>query len=809
MHRLVPPARRLALAALLCSSSAAWADDGVPIATHAAATTHTFTYAPAGAPPQHVNVAGDFNGWSTTASELARGPDGAYALTVPVTDGSHQYKLIVDGKWMTDPADDRSLEADDTYGGKNSVFVAGLDAARLPLPRPDAIDVAAVAFDPADVADLDVVSPAEVRVSLRARADDVRTATVLSGTSRVPMAAVGTAGGITRFAAVISPGPFAFELRKPGVVEYVADGRAYTALPAARYTAPDRVTFATPDWAKHAVWYQIFPERFRNGDTSNDPPNAVPWTSKWSDPAPGETGDFYANVFNRRYGGDLQGVRQALPYLRKLGITAIYLNPIFQAESLHKYDATDYRHVDEHFGVAGDYGRLRGETEDPATWQWTASDKVFLDLVADAHRQGFKVVVDGVFNHVGRAFWAFQDVVHNGRASKYADWFDVTDWTPGTDKDGHPIPFHYRAWDGDNGFLPAFKKDADGGIVHGPREHILAVAKRWLAPYGDPARGVDGFRLDAPENVPHPFWVDFRKTVKAAKPDAYIDGEIWPWAQAWLGGDQFDAVMNYQFAIPAQGFFVDRKKALTPADLAQACDRLVTRYPFQVSLVNQNLLDSHDTDRAASMFANPDLGFNNADRLQDTGPHYDAAKPDATQRQRMLQEVAFQMTFVGAPMVYYGDEAGMWGAGDPNDRQPMIWPDLTFADPAMTFDQGKFDYYQRLIAVRRKLPALQTGFYRTLLAGDAGGTFAFARDLGDRHAYVVLNRSDHAEHVVVPGVGREPLVDWLNPVAATVNADGLRPTVEAVGGRGYVPAGGSVQIELPAYGAAVLAANPK
>ena len=782
--------------------AAAGTSGGLPICSRESGGAQRFFFAvPPGSDLTYVFVAGDFNGWSTTATPLARASDGLFAANVDLPDGPHQYKLVVDGRWMTDPADDRSLEVPDTYGGRNSVVVAGLSADRLPPPRPGQIDSAAVVFDPADGRDLDVVSAKLVRLSLRARADDVTAATVLTGATRTPMSPVGTTAGMTRYAAVVPAGPFAFELRKPGAVAYVADGSAYPSLPADRYVPPAVPTFATPAWAKHAVWYQIFPERFCNGDTSNDPPNTLRWTSDWDQPKSGQRGGFYRNVFNRRYGGDLQGVRQALPYLRRLGITALYLNPIFQAQSLHKYDTTDYRHVDEHFGVAGDYEKLRGETADPATWQWTPSDRVFLDLVAEAHRQGFKVIIDGVFNHVGTRFWAFQDVVRNGRASPYAGWFDITDWNASTTRDGQRIPFHYKAWDGDNGSLPAFKKDAVLGIVHGPREHLLAIARRWLAPDGDPARGVDGFRLDAPENVPHPFWVDFRHTVKTTKPDAYIDGEIWPDAGAWLGGDQFDGVMNYQFAIAAQQFFVDRGP---PTAFGTACGRLVMLYPFQAELVCQNLLDSHDTDRAGSMMVNPGLGFNARSKPQEN-PSYVTRKPTVAERQRLLQEAAFQMTFAGAPMVYYGDEAGMWGASDPSDRQPMVWPDLKFDDPNQSFDAGEFDRYQRLIAVRQALPALQTGFFRTLSADDAAGTFAYARDLGDRHAYVVLNRSDRPATVVVPGVAGT-LIDWADPAAVDVTDTGDRPVAAArPGGHVYRAAGGTVRVSLPAYGVTVLA----
>ena len=815
---------RFAVALLLVTSVARADDAGVPIAALRAASTaaaHTFAYVPPpGTSPAHVNVAGDFNGWSTTATELRRDTDGRFAAAVDLSDGPHSYKLVVDGKWMTDPADDPALRTDDNYGGKNSGLVGGAGAAKMPPVRPDAINAAAVSFDPTDVRDCDVVGDGTIRLSVRAQAGDVDAVTaVVDGgkdPEQFPLARMGTAAGLDRFAGLVTVSPkvngvsFEFRLTKPGKTVYVGGGRAYDAdaLRGHQYDVPTAARFATPDWAKHAVWYQIFPERFRNGDAANDPPHTLRWTSKWFDRQPGEDrpGGFYANVYDRRYGGDLAGVRQSLPYLRKLGVTALYLNPIFQAESLHKYDATDYRHVDEHLGVAGDYAKLTGETDDPATWQWTASDRLFLDLVADAHRQGFRVILDGVFNHTGTAFWAFQDVVRNGRASPYAGWFDVTSWSPGTDKDGRRVPFQYKAWDGDNGYLPAFKKDATLGIVRGPREHILNVARRWLAPGGDPARGIDGFRLDAPENVPHAFWVDFRNTVKSAKPDAYIDGEIWTDARPWLAGDQFDGVMNYQFAIPAQKFFVNRRTALPPTAFAAALGRLVLDYPFQCALVNQNLFDSHDTDRFASMFVNPDLTYDAANRIQDNGPHYDARKPSDAERSRMLQAVAFQMGFAGSPMIYYGDEAGMWGPDDPSDRQPMAWPELTFDDPAVSFDAGKFDRYRRLIAVRAALPQLQTGFYRPLLADDAAGTFAFDRPLGDRHAVVVLNRSDRPATVAVPGVGDGPLVDWLGDGVTVRDGDDGRPTAVVPDGTVAVPTrDGAAVVTLPAHGVAVLA----
>ncbi len=804
---------------------------GVPIADARASQSHVFHFEPSpGQEVQHANLAGDFNGWSTSATPMEKVGD-AYEVKLTLSEGIHYYKFVIDGHWLNDPRSNPELQVSDDNGGNNSGVLIGLDARTLPQPAPDKIDPAAITFDPADVRDFNIASTSLLRLSIRAQSKDVSQASVLiqptdtksngkdatgDKWTEFPLSTCDSSMGFDRFGGIIDsavkPGAgfkYVLKLSKPNATVYVAASQAFSdsaAAEAVAYQAVMTPAFDTPDWAKHAVWYQIFPERFRNGDSSNDPDNTQKWTSKWFAQHPGETGDFYgADVWARRYGGDIQGIRQELPYLRSLGINAIYLNPIFQAWDLHKYDTTDYRHVDEHFGVKGDIEQLQGETEDPATWQWTASDKVFLDFVAEAHRQGFKVIVDGVFNHVGTRFWAFQDVIKNGRNSKYASWFDITDWTP-----SEHAPFHYHAWDKDNGALPAFKKDPVLGIVHGPREHIMAITRRWLAPDGDPSRGVDGFRLDAPEGIAHPFWAEYRQMVKSVKPQAYITGEIWPWAQSYLQGDQYDAVMNYQFAMASQEFFVNQKTAIHPSELNSKAYQLIFNYPFQIALVNQNLFDSHDTDRVASMFVNPDLPYDGADRIQDNGPHYNPAKPNAQQRQRMLQEVAWQMTFVGAPMIYYGDETGMWSPDDPSDREPMTWKDLEpYDDPQVRFDQDKFDWYQRLIAVRAQLPALQTGFYHPVLIDNARDLFVFSRDLGHQHVYVVLNRSNRTQDVQFePAEQNQQYVNWLDPLEASVQQNGEnRPSVSIKQDAAFLKLDGhAVKFPIKAWQAAVLSA---
>lgn len=799
---------RLVVLAVLITASAAFAQSAGEYA-------HEFIFKPTNNPTK-VSVAGDFNNWSQDANPMTRADDGTWHAKLNLSEGVHQYKLVVDGQWTTDPAGDKSLESDDNYGGKNSGVMVGPDVRKAPPPKPDAINAQYLFFKP-EAGDADVVSPHLLRLRFRAQAGDVESVVVQINAEGKPaktqaMHKIGAANGLDIFATLVQiDAPqvsYDFVLQDKQFATHYGPDAGNTA---GKFTVEMKPKFETPDWAKSAVWYQIFPERFRNGDASNDPQEhdyerVVPWTGNWWKAQPGETpGDenFYkgtGNVWKRRYGGDVQGLIESLPYLKKLGINAIYLNPMFEADSMHKYDTTDYRHIDDNFGFKGDLAAQHGETDDPKTWKWSKSDKLFLDFVRQAHEQGFKVILDGVFNHVGRSNWAFQDVLKNGKQSKYADWFDVRDWNQ---------PIKYIAWDrgsepSDDGALPVFKKDDKLGLVHGPREHIFAITQRWLAPDGDPSKGVDGFRLDVPGDIPHPFWVEWRKIVKTAKPDAYISGEVWTWAQPWLKGDEFDAVMNYRWADAAQKFFVNQKPAMKPSEFNQYLSEIAYNYPFQVSLVQQNLFDSHDTDRFASMFVNPDLVYDATNRLQDNGPKYKADKPTPEMYQRMRQAVACQMGFVGAPMIYYGDEAGMWSPDDPSNRQPMTWPEMKFDDPKVGFDREQFQFYQRAIAAREKLKPLQLGFFHPIAMDDSAGVYAFQRDLGDEHAYVVLNRSAQERTVKVAVAEKDgKLVNWLDEKqAAMVQSGNDRPKLEAV--KDSAIQDGGISITLKPYESAIL-----
>ncbi len=536
-----------------------------------------------------------------------------------------------------------------------------------------------------------------------------------------------------------------------------------------------------PAWAKTAVWYQIFPERFSNGDKQNDPTledmkgawpyifpkdfQTHPWTSDWYKLQPWEknTGkDFYANVNIRRYGGDIQGIIDKLDYLKNLGITALYLNPIFESPSLHKYDASMYHHVDNNFGPNPNLDRNIWESENPNnpdTWKWTTADSLFLKLINDCHQRNIKIIIDGVFNHVGTTFWAFQDVIKNQEKSFYKNWFTIKSWdNPETIKN----EFDYVGWYGIKD-LPEFREDSTG-LVKGPREHIFSIVKRWMDPNndGNPNDGIDGWRLDVAEMVNINFWKDFRKLVKSINPNAYITGEIWweDWqhnkmmnAAPWLQGNTFDAVMNYRFTRAVKKFISDVDSQITPSAFADSILTLQNDYPKENFSVLMNLLGSHDTERLASLTVNPDKWYDHGGTpKQDKS--FNVRKPNKTERLKQKLMVGVQMTMPGAPMVYYGDEAGMWGGDDPDCRKPMVWPNLIYEDEAthpygfkrptdkVVFDSTLFKWYQKLISVRKDNIELSKGDLLFFLKNSKKNILGYKRIFNNKESIIIVNNNN-------------------------------------------------------------------
>ena len=527
---------------------------------------------------------------------------------------------------------------------------------------------------------------------------------------------------------------------------------------------------ADVDWARGIVWYQIFPERFRNATTANDPtpaevPDAEnmpgwqvnPWNNDWYELQPWElkkSDNFYDVIFTRRYGGDLLGVIEKLDYLKDLGIDGIYFNPLFEAPSLHKYDGASYHHIDDNFGPNPQEDRRRiaaaNETADPATWIVTTADSTFFELLKQAHARGIKVVIDGVFNHTGDQFFAFKDLREKQQASQYTHWYDVIKWDdPATPQN----EFDFKAWWGYKS-LPELAED-ENGIVTDPKNYIFAATRKWMDPNGDgdPSDGIDGWRLDVAEEVAMPFWVDWNAHVKSINPRAITVAEIWHDASKYIDAKAFDGTMNYPFARAAIAFFANQKYAIDGKEFAARLQNIESTYGPHTSGLLWNLMDSHDTDRLASQILNPDRRYDNRAGARDSAD-YNISKPGPEARKIQKQIAALQMTFPGAPMIYYGTEAGMWGGDDPDDRKPMLWEDITYADetrhpvkgkkrPADVnkFDAGLYQFYKKLIAIRHENPVLQIGSLKMMDKLLNNNVFAFMRELNGKQAVVMFNKS--------------------------------------------------------------------
>ena len=371
----------------------------------------------------------------------------------------------------------------------------------------------------------------------------------------------------------------------------------------------------TPEWVRHAVFYQIFPDRFATSNRVPKPSNLEPWLSK-------------PTTYGYK-GGDLLGVVEKLHYLKDLGINALYLNPIFSSTANHRYHTFDYFAVDPILG----------------------GDVAFDLLLKRAHKLDMRVVIDGVFNHASRGFYQFNHALENGAASPYLDWFHF-----------HSFPVHayegaprYDAW-WDIPALPKFNTKTQA-----VREFIWNVAKYWIE------RGADGWRLDVPAEIDDDsFWQEFRRRVKSANPDAYIVGEIWHEADRWLAGDQFDAVMNYVFTKAAVGFFTQGHfdhhltanvgygvpHKMDAPGFAYSLNTMLGRYAKAVNDVQLNLLESHDTARFLSI-----------------------ARGDIT---ALRLAIFCMLTIPGAPCIYYGTEVGMSGGVDPECRSSFTWDEATW-----------------------------------------------------------------------------------------------------------------------------------
>lgn len=562
-----------------------------------------------------------------------------------------------------------------------------------------------------------------------------------------------------------------------------------------------------PQWAKQAVWYQIFPERFRDGDSSNNPtkkdligadPVEVPaqwqvhpWGSDWYELQAYEkaNGDkeLWKHLLRRRYGGDLQGIIDKLDYLQEMGINALYLNPVFDSPSLHKYDAASYHHIDPNFGPdpAGDRKLIDNENAaDPSAWVWTKADELALKLIEQAHKRGIRIIFDGVFNHMGINSFAFADLKKNQQDSIYKDWFTVTSWR---DKEAG-TEFAYEGWFGVSS-LPEFKED-EHGLAQGPKDYVFAATQRWMDPKGLGAdKGIDGWRLDVAFCVAHEFWKDWRKHVKSINPQAYLTAEIVDTpmkVKPYMQGDEFDGEMNYNFAFASSEFFFNPGAlSISPSEFDKKLSEMRDLYPQGVAYVTQNLFGSHDANRIGSHIVNRGIG-NFADwgtyfnLSQAAGnPNYKVRKPNNDEIRLQKLFAVMQMTYVGAPMIYYGDEVGMWGGNDPDDRKPMLWPDISYADEVYLPDGGKRQpdkvtinqqlqaHYKKLIHIRHQYRALTLGRFNTLLTDDENNLYGYEREHLGQRVWVLFNNSDQEQQLNLPNPKDYQFTDVLSGAEAS------------------------------------------
>ena len=517
--------------------------------------------------------------------------------------------------------------------------------------------------------------------------------------------------------------------------------------------------FSTPDWAKGAVMYQIFTDRFYNGDKSNDvETNEYYYIGDYSRRV--TNWDKYpANMGVREfYGGDLQGVMDKLDYLQELGVEVVYFNPLFVSPSNHKYDIQDYDYIDPHYGkIVDDGGEVLpdGVTDNSQATKYKkrttglknleASNELFIKLVEELHRRGMKVILDGVFNHCGSFNkWMDRERIYEGEAdyepgayvsadSPYRSYFRFFKEGP----ENWPYNGNYDGWWGHD-TLPKLNYEDSVKLEN----YILYIGRKWVSP----PYNVDGWRLDVAADLGrsneynHEFWQKFRRAVKDANPNALILAEHYGDPSDWLKGDEWDTVMNYDaFMEPVTWFLTGMEKHSDEAreELLGNIDNFIGSMAHHMSnmltpslQVAMNELSNHDHSRFLTR-TNHMVG-----RVEHLGPE---AANEYVNKAVMREAVVMQMTWVGAPTVYYGDEAGVCGFTDPDNRRTYPWGHE---------DQELIAFHKEAIRIHKEHPALKTGSLKIL--GGEENILSYARFKGhDRIIVVINNRSERAE-VKVP-----------------------------------------------------------
>lgn len=837
-----------------------------------------------------VEIAGNFNSWKPDTEPIYHFEGTNYEVTLASPEGVYEYKYLIDGKWYPENRNSKLV-----IGENGALFAQGdLGTGKFVYEAIDKnTNLKAIVHKYDSLQYFNKLSDSEYEFKIRTQMNDVERAyisIVLHEEDNYEMIYEleryqDKTNGFDYFERIINFGKEAKKLLYYFILEDNGT-RAYFNGTTLSYSKPKRLVvnttskdiqlFNVPNWAKEAIWYNIFPDRFYNGNHYNDPifnefgpeafkPNILHeqnfveeykweksnnvishfdrnrWTSDFREQTIweklGEREIDYSLKYARMYGGDLQGIKEKIPYMKELGINAVWLNPVFFSYQNHKYGANDFRHISPDFGTIKTSGSTHsveinrnnkygnksyvdvlgnkattsselkllevnlkgenrgkngyGETEDPATWVWTESDLIMVDLIKEFHKNGIRVIFDGVFNHSSSEHWTFNMVLADGENSKYKDWYKFTDFGQHvqiTDDMSDEQAFEtlianrkrtiYNAWGGFDS-LPEFNT-----FNQEYKEYIFNITRKWM--YGPDGKesenwmeddGIDGWRLDVPNCLENQnFWNEWREVVKGSKKDSYITAELWGNASGDInGGNKFDTVMNYEWLKTVIGFFINQSREggvrykLKAQDFFNELREKRTWYPYQALQASQNLNGSHDTDRLYSRIVNDVVGRNLEEGKQ-LEKGYNGIRPDLASNNHpnttidwrnspikpkdILKLISiFQMTYIGAPMLFYGDEVGMWGATDPYCRKPMLWKEFLYdneKNPShinqnevyeQKVDSDLFEWYKKLIRIRLENKTLVYGKFREVFADNERDVIAYERVIEDQLIIVVINNS--------------------------------------------------------------------
>ena len=837
-----------------------------------------------------VEIAGNFNNWKPDTEPIHHFEGTNYEVTLASPEGVYEYKYLIDGKWYPGNENKKLI-----IGENGALFAQGdLGTGKFVYEAIDKnTNLKAIVHNYDSLQYFNKLSDSEYEFKIRTQMNDVERAyisIVLHEEDNYEMIYEleryqDKTNGFDYFERIINFGKEATKLLYYFILEDNGS-RAYFNGTTLSYSKPKRLVvnttskdiqlFNVPNWAKEAVWYNIFPDRFYNGNHYNDPifnefgpeafkPNRLHeqnfveeykweksnnvishfdrnrWTADFKEQVIweklGEREIDYSLKYARMYGGDLQGIKEKIPYMKELGINAVWLNPVFFSYQNHKYGANDFRHISPDFGTIKTSGSTHGveinrnnkygnksyvdvlgnkattsselkllevnlkgenrgkngygETEDPATWVWTESDLIMVDLIKEFHKNGIRVIFDGVFNHSSSEHWTFNMVLADGENSKYKDWYKFTDFgqhVPITDDMSDEQAFEtlianrkrtiYNAWGGFDS-LPEFNT-----FNQEYKEYIFNITRKWMCgPDGKESEnwmeddGIDGWRLDVPNCLENQnFWNEWREVVKGSKKDSYITAELWGNASGDInGGNKFDTVMNYEWLKTVIGFFINQSREggvrykLKAQDFFNELREKRTWYPYQALQASQNLNGSHDTDRLYSRIVNDVIGRNLEEGKQ-LEKGYNGIRPDLASNYHpnttidwrnspikpkdILKLISiFQMTYIGAPMLFYGDEVGMWGATDPYCRKPMLWKEFLYdneKNPShinqnevyeQKVDSDLFEWYKKLIRIRLENKTLVYGKFREMFADNDREIIVYERVIEDHLIIVVINNS--------------------------------------------------------------------